>query len=75
MSGRLAPRERSDQKVYWGAGLDPWQVRDTRGKIVGWLLVSTPRREAGAVYYLGDAESEPNKPTAPRVSPHPDPTR
>ncbi|MFE9097169.1 hypothetical protein [Streptomyces sp. NPDC007264] len=75
MSGRLAPGERCGQRVYWGAGLDPWQVRDTRGQTVGWLLVSTPRRESGAVYYLGDAESQPGKPTTPRVSPHPDPVQ
>ncbi|MFG2118274.1 hypothetical protein [Streptomyces sp. NPDC048710] len=72
MSGRLAPGERSEQRVYWGAGSDPWQVRDTRGRIVGWLLVSTPRRESGAVYDLGDAEPRPRRPTTPRVSPHPD---
>ncbi|MFF4357086.1 hypothetical protein [Streptomyces sp. NPDC001604] len=75
MSGRLAPGQRSGQRVYWGAGLDPWQVRDARGQIVGWLIVSTQRRESGAVYYLGDAEPEPGKPTTPRVSPHADPTR
>ncbi|MFE4416212.1 hypothetical protein [Streptomyces sp. NPDC056821] len=72
MSGRLSPGERSDQEVYWGAGLDPWQVRDTRGQIVGYLVVDTPRRESGAVYYLGDAEPRPDKPTTPRTSPHPD---
>ncbi|MFJ5157076.1 hypothetical protein ACIQCF_37200 [Streptomyces sp. NPDC088353] len=72
MSGRLSPGERSDQQVYWGAGLDPWQVRDARGQIVGYLVVDTPRRESGAVYYLGDAEPRPDKPTAPRTSPHPD---
>ncbi|WP_369222909.1 hypothetical protein AB5J52_17275 [Streptomyces sp. R39] len=50
------------------------QLRDTRGQVIGRLLVSTPRRESGAVHYLGDAEPRPGKPTTPRVSPHPDPT-
>ncbi|MFE2096843.1 hypothetical protein [Streptomyces sp. PTD9-10] len=72
MSGRLAPGERSEQRVYWGPGSDPWQVRDTRGRIAGWLLVRTPRRESGAVYDLGDAEPRPGRPTTPRVPPHPD---
>jgi hypothetical protein len=74
MSGRLAPGDRSDQQVYWG-GPDPWQVRDTRGQIIGLLLVNTPRRESGAVSDLGDADAKPGKPTTPRVSPHPAPTR
>ncbi|GHI10457.1 hypothetical protein Scel_87780 [Streptomyces cellostaticus] len=73
MSGRLAPKERCEQRVYWGAGPDPWQVRDARGRIIGWLVVSAPRRESGAVYDLGDAEPQPGKPTTPRTSPHPDP--
>lgn len=34
--------------------------------------MDTPRRESGAVYYLGDAEPRPGKPTTPRTSPHPD---
>ncbi|MFF4902887.1 hypothetical protein [Streptomyces sp. NPDC001068] len=72
MSGRLGPEQRSEQRVYWGEGLDPWQVRDTRGRIVGWLVVDTPHRESGAVYYLGDAEPRPDKPTTPRTLPHPD---
>lgn len=73
MSGRLAPGERSEQRVYWGAGLALWQVRDLRGRVVGWVVVNTPRREAGAVYYLRDAEPRPGKATIPRVAPHPDP--
>lgn len=75
MSGRLTPRERSEQRVYWGPRLDPWQVRNTRGQIVGWVVVNTPRRESGAVYHLGDAEPRPVKATTPHVTPHPEPMR
>ncbi len=74
-SGRLAPGERAEQRVYWGAGLDPWQVRSTRGRIIGWVVVDTPRRESGAVYHVSDAEPRPGKATTPRVTPHPDPMR
>lgn len=66
-------RGSAPQRVYWGAGLDPWQVLDTQGRITGWLLVDTPRRESGAMYYLSDAEPRPGKPTTPRTSPHLDP--
>ncbi|MFH7337332.1 hypothetical protein [Streptomyces sp. KHY 26] len=71
MSGPLAPGERCDQRVYWGAGPDPWQVRDTRGRTLGWLVVDSPRRESGAVYHLGDAQPRADRPTAPRTPPHP----
>ncbi|MFJ4736729.1 hypothetical protein ACIP6V_31690 [Streptomyces sp. NPDC088770] len=73
MSGRLAPGERSEQEVSWGTGLDAWEVRDTRGEIIGWVVVDTPRRESGAVYNLSDAQPKPGRATPPRVSPHPDP--
>lgn len=71
MSGTLAAGQRSDQRVSWGVGATPWQVRDPGGRMLGWLLVNSPRREAGAVYYIGDAEAQPEKETAPHEPGHP----
>ena len=71
--GVLAPGERLAQQVWWGPGLDPWQVRDAQGQPIGWVMVATTHRESGAVYNLSDATTDAGQPTTPRVSPTPAP--